>query len=177
VAGAAVTVHRAGDTASADPLAQLAQGMRGMGQRGGPSGGGVTSGADGSFELRGVAIGVPLVVAATKKGMARGVSGEVELTTGGSRDGVDVQLLAAGSIKVSMQGGGMMAAVQATLLGADGNPDQSAPPSLQMLRRGTGVLEGLRPGRWKVERMGMRGAEGEPQLVEVVAGQTAEVNF
>lgn len=176
VEGAAVSVQRAGEAASADPLAQLAQGLRGGGRRGG-SGDGVTTGADGSYELRGVASGVPLVVAATKKGMARGVSSEVELTTGGSRDGVDVQLLAAGSIKVSMQGGGMMAAVQATLLGADGNPDPSTPPSIQALRRGTGVLENLRPGRWKVERMGMRGAEGEPQLVFVVAGETAELNF
>ena len=51
------------------------------------------------------------------------------------------------------------------------------PPVLQPLRRGSGTLQGLRPGRWKVERMGMAGPEGQPQFVEVVAGQTVSVTL
>jgi hypothetical protein len=70
--------------------------------------------------------------------------------------------------------------VQGTLLGADGEPDASAAPVTQMMRRGGVTLDGLRPGRWKV-LLTAPGGEArdarEPRIVEVTAGETATLAF
>ena len=55
-------------------------------------------------------------------------------------------------------------------------PEPSPAPVVQLLRKGSGTLDGLRPGRWKVELQGMN-ADGKERIVEVKAGETATVDF
>lgn len=173
VADATVTVRPAG---SGDgPLAQMPN-MPGVDLGALTGEHPVRTGEDGRYELRGVAAGVQLVVSATAKGMARSASAPVELQVGAERDGVDIALGAAGSIKVTASGGGFMQMARATFVPADGSVDDAA-PVMQMLRRGSGTFDGLRPGRWKVVMAGAGGDEGDGKIVEVVAGETATVAF
>lgn len=175
VANATIVVKRAGG--ADDPLAGMNLNMGGMdfGQMGGNRTQ-VKSDDQGRYEVRGVQPGIKLTVAATAKGFSRAAL-DVEVASGTTRDGLDLQLGAAGSIQVAGPALGAFGAARATLLGAGDAPEAGAPPVSTMLRRGAGTLEGLKPGRWKVELMGMNGPQGEAKIVEVTAGQTANVAF
>jgi hypothetical protein len=131
--------------------------------------------ADGSYELRGVDTGVPLVVHASAKGFAAAASAPVEVERGGTRLGVDIALGQAGSIKITVADAGQFAAVHATYAGEQ----QGVAPVMQILHKGKGTLEGLLPGPWKVELhdMGAGNNAREPRTVEVKAGETAVVEF
>jgi protocatechuate 3,4-dioxygenase beta subunit len=135
----------------------------------------VKTDATGAFELRGVEPDVELVVHATAKGYAP-ASVKVTAARGTTATAPNVALGQAGKIKVSAAIDSPFAAATARWVG-----DGDVAPVVQMLRRGKGTLDGLRPGSWEVtvEGAGMRGAEGEPkkQRVEVLAGQTVEIAF
>ena len=179
VANATVSVRRAGQGGGAeDPLAALTQGMGGidLGALGG-SRASVRTDADGRYEVRGVDAGVPLQVSATAKGFARAVSAGFAVVPGTTREGVDLQLGAAGSIQVQAQGAGMFTGVRATCVQADGTPEPGVPPVLQVLRRGAVTLEGLRPGRWQVEIVGQGGPIGAAKFADVVAGEAVSLKF
>lgn len=179
IAGATVRARRA-PAAGADPREQamdaIGETMAGMLPGSRPDGGAkaVTDEA-GAYELRGVETGVPLVVRAEAKGFAPASSAPVEVERAGSRTGVDVALLAAGSIEVKVAKGGGMAMVMASWAG----DDPGAAPVMQMLRNGSTTLRDLRPGKWKVVLQGMGMQSGEPagREVEVEAGGTAVVEF
>jgi hypothetical protein len=148
-----------------------------------PGGGGrssVKTGDDGRYELRGVQAGKRLKVRASAKGHAPATSAAVEVEPGTARDGVDVQLGVAGSIKVTMAEAPAFASVQGTLLRADGEPDATAAPVMQMMRSGAVTLDGLRPGKWRVRVIapGRDGSQArELRVVDVVAGESATVAF
>lgn len=137
---------------------------------------GVKTAADGSYELRGVQPGTALQLRATARGFAAASVDGIEVGRGQTRSGVDLKLSAAGKIKVTAQGTSPFSGVRATWAPLDGDATGVA-PAVQMLRNGSGTLDGLRPGRWRVELMtGMQSTQ-EPRFVEVIAGETVTVAF
>jgi hypothetical protein len=149
----------------------------GMEMLGGARGRSAKTGDDGAYELRGLQSGVRLQVRASAKGHAAGLSEPFELTAGADRSGVDLQLLAAGRIRVTMAQAAPFASARARLVDAAGQIDDRVTPVVQLLRNGAGTLDGLRPGRWRVEILMPGGEPGEPRFVDVVAGETAAAAF
>ncbi len=137
----------------------------------------VKSGVDGSYELRGLQPGKPVQVKASAKGFAAAMSAVVELAAGGTKDGVDIALGASGKVKVEVAEAGPFAQARATKVQADGTVEAGVAPVSQLMRNGKCTLDGLRPGRWKVEVRGMQSSQREPLFVEVAAGETATLNF
>lgn len=135
------------------------------------------SAADGSYELRGVQAGKPMQVKATAKGFAAAMSEVVEVAVGGTRDGVDITLGAAGKVKVEVADAPPFGQVRAVKVDADGTAEAGVPAVTQIMRNGKCTLDGLRPGRWKVELRGLEGNPREPRFVEVVAGETVTANL
>jgi protocatechuate 3,4-dioxygenase beta subunit len=172
VEGARVRVRRHRETVEVDQISDAVDGMMpGLNLGGGTS---LKTDELGAYQLRGVDPGVELVVQATAKGFAP-ASVRVTAATGETTKAPDLRLLQAGRIKVSVASSEPFGAVTATFVG-DGD---KVAPVVQMLRRGKGTLDGLRPGQWEVEVQGMR-REGEPErkrVVEVLAGQTVEIEF
>src|SRR5262249_55555524 len=105
------------------------------------------------------------------------VSAPVEAARGATKDAGRLQLGPAGRIRVTSANASGITAAHATYVGVDGKRDADVAPAFVILRKGAGTLDGLRPGRWKVEIGGMGDAPPEPQIVEVVAGETASVAF
>lgn len=172
VEGARVRVRRHREAVDVDQISDAVDGMMpGLNLGGGTS---LKTDELGAYQLRGVDPGVELVVQATAKGFAP-ASVRVTAAAGETTKAPDLRLLQAGRIKVSVASSEPFGAVTATFVG-DGD---KVAPVVQMLRRGKGTLEGLRPGQWEVEVQGMR-REGEPErkrVVDVVAGQTVEIEF
>jgi hypothetical protein len=136
---------------------------------------GTRTGADGRFELRGVQAGVPLQVHVRATGFSPASSPAFAVGPAEVRDGIDLQLAAAGAVRVRTAAEVPFATVVATLQGEGAAARQ---PVVQMLRGGEATLDGLRPGRWQIELRGLGGDQpAEPQFVEVVAGRTVEVTF
>ncbi|MCA8973845.1 MAG: carboxypeptidase regulatory-like domain-containing protein [Planctomycetes bacterium] len=178
VAGARVTARRAPAVNGADNagMARMVQGLL-------P---GMRSGADaqetddnGAFELRGVAADVRLLVEASAKGMAPATT-EAKVARGQTVSNIEVKLGQAGKIAVTIADtqSNPFAAATAKYVGDDEDADSVA-PVMQILRRGKGTLDGLRPGKWEVEYRGMSRGDQPPQkrVVEVVAGETTTVDF
>jgi protocatechuate 3,4-dioxygenase beta subunit len=165
----------------ADPRARaIEEAMGGMDVEqlmGGGGRGQVRTGADGRYELRGVQPGKPVQVKATAKGYSAAMSPVVELTAGGLREGLDIVLGTAGKVRISIGNAPQFARARATKVTADGAPDPGVPTESLFLRNGKGTMDGLRPGRWRIEVLGMDGRAGEPQFVEITAGETAEMRI
>jgi hypothetical protein len=176
-----VRVAAAEDAAgTADQVQDLIQGaMPGLDLGAGMGRSTVKTAADGSYELRGVQAGVRVRVRASAKGYAAASSEPVEPARGGTLAGVDVQLTSAGSIEVVAQGTGAFTTARATLeAGAAANGAGQVVPVFQILRNGKCRLDGLRAGRWKVELVVPgEGTAKQTRLVDVVAGETARVEF
>jgi hypothetical protein len=132
----------------------------------------ITTDAQGRYELRGVQDGVPMVVRANAKGFAAATSKTVTPAAGTSTDDVDVQLLAAGGVRVRFTTQAPFATVQATCTSAE-----TATPATRMLRRGEATFDGLQPGTWKFTIMLPGGDSPSPRSVEVVPGQVVDVAF
>ncbi|HZN38575.1 MAG TPA: carboxypeptidase regulatory-like domain-containing protein [Planctomycetota bacterium] len=134
----------------------------------------VKTDATGVFELRGVDGDVELQVQASAKGFAATVA-TATVTRGKTREGVELRLGAAGRIQVSVPGAENtpFASVRASFV------DESAgvTPVVQVLLKGKCTLEGLRPGAWRVEYDSNAGSGALARTVEVVAGETATVDF
>ncbi len=173
VDGARVAARVAAADEGADMLAAVEGMAPGMGL-GGPS---QRTDSSGAFELRGVQPGAALEVRATTRGFAPAVLATT-VARGESKAGLELRLLAAGKIAVTVaSGAGPFAMVQARWVGESG---PSGAPVVQMLRRGKGTLGDLRPGTWEVEYRSMQdGASGQGKTarVEVRAGETATVAF
>lgn len=145
---------------------------------GGALGGKSTKTDDGGrYELRGVQGGTRLLVRATAKGHAPAESPPVEVAVGGTQDGVDLQLLRAGRVKVTMANKAAFVFASAERLDEAGNADKTTRPVVQMLRNGSGTLDGLRTGRWRVSLRSPNGDAESPREVDVTAGETATVAF
>jgi hypothetical protein len=116
-------------------------------------------------------------VRASAKGQAAVTSEVFELRPGDVRAGVDLQLLAAGRVAVTMSDVVPFATARARLLDENGEPKAGVAPVMQMMRKGQCTLDGLRAGRWRVEVMLPSATENESRVVDVAAGQTSEVTF
>jgi hypothetical protein len=146
----------------------------GPSSEGSPGAGQAKTSSDGSFEIRGVVAGVPLQLRARAKGFVTSASKTFEAVKGATTTAPDIQLTSAGQIKITVAGSPSIVTVRATLEGGEGADGTSVS---QMIRQGTGMLEGLRPGQWKV-RVNRPGEEaGTTRMVEVVAGGTAVADF
>lgn len=178
VAGASVSVVRVarGGGGATDPMAQAFEQMvpgvdpaaLGAGLRS------VKSGADGSYELRGLELGATVQVRATAKPFAPAQSASLQVS---GNDSVDLRLLAAGKLRVSLAEAAPFTSVQARLLGPDGAPVPGMAPVVQILANGAATLGGLREGRWKVDILRPGGTPPPSQTVDVKAGETATVSF
>ncbi|MCB9877742.1 MAG: carboxypeptidase regulatory-like domain-containing protein [Planctomycetes bacterium] len=144
--------------------------------------GGTTIKSDefGQFVLKGVAPDTALRVRATAKGFAP-TFGEAVVARGEDQGGFELRLGAAGKVRVVVADPPGFAMAMATYVGDDEDEDEPAAPVMQMLRKGKGTLDGLKPGRWKVQLQTMQrgAADGGPaeQTVDVVAGETVQVDF
>jgi hypothetical protein len=134
----------------------------------------VKTDATGAFELRGIDGDVELQVRASAKGFEATVT-TATVARGTTRAGVELRLGAAGRIQVSIPSaeGTPMVSVTASFV------DESAgvTPVQRMLLKGKCTLEGLRPGAWRVEYDSSRSPTPVVRTVEVVAGETATVEF
>lgn len=173
VDGARLRVRRAkaNDGAEAeigDAMESMMPGLQGGG------GSSIKTDAQGVFELRGVDPGVDLVVQASAKGFA---PASVKVTCArGTAEQVELRLGASGKVKVTATADGPFVAVRARYVG-EGGP---VAPVTQLLRRGKGTLDNLRPGLWEIELMvDDKAAENQKRkaTVEVIAGQTVDVSL
>jgi hypothetical protein len=132
--------------------------------------------ASGTFELRGVDPDVELLVQATAKGFAP-ASTKMTAARGTTVQAPALQLGTAGRIRVTVATEAPFAAVRATFVGKG----DAVPPVTQILRKGKGTLDGLRPGTWEIEYHGMDAGDANAperkRTVEVVAGQTLDVDL
>lgn len=177
MAGASVTVVRVAQGAGAnDPMAQafeqIVPGMDpaalGAGLRS------VKSAADGTYELRGLEVGATVQVRATAKPFAPAQSATLRVS---GNDSVDLRLLAAGKLRVTLAEAAPFTSAQARLLGADGAPVPGIAPVVQLLANGAATLGGLCEGRWKIDILRPGGTPPPAQVVDIKAGETATVSF
>lgn len=134
---------------------------------------------DGRYVLRGVQSGVKLVVKAESKGVQPASSEPLELAPNGIARNVDLVLAAAGRIEVSTFKDGAPAGM--VLLQAypeDGELNGPDTKTSFVQQNGKGTLDGLKPGRWKVQarQVGVDPSQSQtpppPQTVEVRANET-----
>jgi hypothetical protein len=179
VAKAKVRVQRAPKEKAAEADAAAAFGvevaMEAFGQAGGGAGE-VTTGDDGTFELRGVECEVPLVVRARAKGFVDAVSAPVEVARGATKAGIELKLGSGGTVKVKVTEARPFTMVQARFVG----DEKDVKPVMKMMQGSSCTLDGLRPGRWEISLQASpfdRGAKVEPRTVEVAAGAEVTVEL
>lgn len=175
VSVAVVASRKAGQDPLEDAMDQLAPGFDPAGLAGAARS--VKTDDQGRYELRGVQPGTQVVVRATAKAFAGAQSEPLEVATNGERDGVDLQLLAAGKVRVTMNDPKAFASAQARLLDATGEIVRGVPPVVQMLGSGSGTLSGLRAGRWRIDLIVPAGGSRQSRTVDVTAGETTNVTF
>lgn len=129
--------------------------------------------AQGRYELRGVDPSTPLVVRAAAKGHTSGQSAPVQVARGSVTDGVDLTLGLAGRVTVRVTASEGPAMARATWAGDE---SRSIAPVNQALRGGQVTLDTLEPGPWRIV-VNRNGTWTEPRQVEVIAGQTVELEF
>ena len=139
--------------------------------------------ADGRYRLRGVTTGVELIVRAEHDEAAPAKSEPLELADGELKRGVDLVLEPAGSIVVEVTGLGEddFSLLMVTPIKEDGTDGERI---TNFSMEGKETFGGLSPGSYRVQLQLMNegsgfggGNEREPQLVEVVAGETTPVIF
>lgn len=181
VAGAKVRIEKDGQPSNAFIVSML------MGDAGESS---ITVGGDaadpsltnmnGEYSLRGVLTDVPLRVKVDHQGNAPVQSEEFEVGPGQVKRGVDLQLLAAGKLHVTLQGGPDESYFLARAKYLDAEGVEQVTDTLWGTEQ---TLEGLRPGRWMVTLLEMSGSgpgsqrDDWKQEVEIQAGATGEVAF
>jgi protocatechuate 3,4-dioxygenase beta subunit len=154
-------------------------------QIGGGDGGGdrVTTDEDGRYRLRGVLPDIDLVVRASGPGVQDGSSEPLTLAPDQTEHDVDFTLFAAGKLRVeALAADGAPArflSVTAEFLGEDA---ENVDSENGFIESGSTLLDGIRPGIWRVsvEAMGGMGTEvgaAEPREVEVKADEEASVTF
>ncbi len=135
----------------------------------------VTS-AEGHYSLRGVETGVKLVVTASATDMAPDESDGFTVGVGEVKTGVNLFLEPAGSISFTFASAGGPSMVTATYQG-----EETVAAKNEFSRTGSGEMQGMKPGIWRVGVSGMGGPGGQGAAsektvdVEVHSGQVAEV--
>ncbi len=139
--------------------------------------------AEGRYTLRGVAPGVDLQVLAVGEGLQPTRSKAFQVGEDEVRRGVDVALSVAGSIQVRAVRAdgspGRNLQVSARFTGAEAG--EVEPKTSFIPESGEAVLDGLKPGAWRVELRAF-GPAGEaapivPQEFEVRAGERTQASF
>lgn len=129
------------------------------------------SDAEGRYTLRGVTSDTDLVIKAEGDTVQPGQSEVVRLAPNEVKEGVDLELEPAGSIRVEAKladgAPARFQLVQAEYLGESEPPLE---PKFGFLQQGYTELNGLKPGRWRVN---VRNAQGGPQGED--AGQDQEI--
>ncbi len=139
--------------------------------------------AEGRYSLRGVATGVDLQILAEGEGLQPARSKSFQVGEDELRDGVDVTMLVAGSIQVralrSDGSPGRNLLVTARYEGAERG--EIGPKTGFISESGEALLDGLKPGPWRVELRPLGpSASGEglsPQVIEVSAAARAQASF
>lgn len=140
-----------------------------------------TTNSNGEYSLRGVAADRPIQVRATHATSAPVTSKELELGPGEVRRGIDLEMLPAGKIRVTLDAveEDTFILVRATYLDENG-----IQPEIGTLTGSETVLDSLRPGRWRLtlQELGMSGGgtadrDDWVREVEVKPGETTEAAF
>lgn len=141
----------------------------------------VLSGSDGSYALLGVQGDVDLEVAAFHPDYQRAHSGLVRVAPGERRANVDFALVPGAVLEVTVTRAGPSCRVRAI---HDDVSDAAAPTTLApVTANGIARLEGLRPGRWRIQLEGCTdpapGVGDAPleQIVDVAAGRVNRARF
>lgn len=133
---------------------------------------------DGRFQLRGVQPDTDLVLEARGGGFQPSRSEELSVPAGALEDGVEIVMMEAGQLLVRVTGAdGQPAGMSVVTARFEGEGGEEIEPKVQMARDGKASFEGLRPGTWSVTAalMGESFQDSEPTMVEVVAGEQAEL--
>lgn len=171
IEGATISVALASTPAELGQAMAMAGAMFGMGATTGDA----RTDEDGRFELRGVRTDEAILIRAKASGYSGGVSEKLVIRAGGTLDGIELRLLAAGRIAIRITGEVVtMGAVRAEYLGAEA---KAVAPIMKMITGRRASLSGLRPGRWKVMLSGLNGGKDLEQTVEVSAKKTTRVIF
>jgi protocatechuate 3,4-dioxygenase beta subunit len=139
--------------------------------------------AEGRYTLRGVTSDVDLVVKAEGESVQPGQSETVRLAPNEVKEGVDLTLEAAGSIRVEAKlADGSPARFQLVQAEFLGEADPPLRPAFGFLQQGSTELKGLKPGRWRVNVRKAQGGPGngdpgQDKEVEVEAGVQASAAF
>ena len=140
--------------------------------------------ADGRYTLRGVAVGVELIVKAEGPTVQDGQSEPVELSVGEVRRGMDFECAPAGSIIVeAVLPDGSPARFCMVRANYQGEDADGVGSEFGFLESGSTTLNGLKPGKWLVsvdkEGPGGGGNSGGAveQVVEVIAGEKVTETF
>jgi len=132
---------------------------------------------NGEYELRGVQSDIELVVKATGDGVQPGESKPVRLVPGDLMEGVDIELQPGGKLVVEVlrpDGSG----ASMCMITAEFEDEEGVEPKNGFTgRSGKTTLDGLRPGRWRINarQVGLNGNQSEGEdpevIVEIVAGE------
>jgi protocatechuate 3,4-dioxygenase beta subunit len=143
----------------------------------------VRTDAEGKYELRGVTADADLVVKSKAGGFQPGESERVRVASGQTKSGVEVRLVTAGEIALTVSGGDTDGE-RFYLVRASWNGDGTPPDERNEVTDAEGKLEldGLKPGPWKLSvrrmnEMGPGGARPAPteRIVEVRDGESTPV--
>jgi hypothetical protein len=142
----------------------------------------VTDG-DGRYTLRGVTSDADLVVKAEGEDVQPGQSAVLRLAPNEEKDGVDLRLEAAGSLRVEARlADGSPARFQIVQAEYLGDEEPRPEPKIGFLQEGSTVLAGLRPGPWRVNVRSAQGGpggggSGQDQEVRITPQEEATATF
>lgn len=134
---------------------------------------------DGRFQLRGVRTNTKLVVTASAKGLEDAKSEPLEVAPNEVKRGIDLVLVLAGKLEVSVFSGGEPATEVIVTAYPEGENGGSDKAKRSIPQGGKASFDSLGAGRWVVEARrftpGLNGTPPTPvqQTVEIVANQTA----
>ena len=134
---------------------------------------------DGRYQLRGVRTNTKLVVTASAKGVEAAKSEPLEVAPNEVKRGIDLVLVLAGKLEVSVFSGGEPASEVLVTAYPEGENGASDKAKRTVPQGGKATFDGLGGGRWVVEARrfapGLNGTPPTPvqQTVEIVPNQTA----
>jgi protocatechuate 3,4-dioxygenase beta subunit len=139
--------------------------------------------AEGRYTLRGVASDTELVIRAEGDTVQPGRSPSVRLAPNEIRDGVELRLDPAGSIRVEAKlSDGAPARFQLVQAEYLDDAEPKPEPKFSFMQQGATELSGLKPGRWKVNVRSAQGGPGQQdpgqdQEILVRPQETASASF
>ncbi|MEM6571609.1 MAG: carboxypeptidase-like regulatory domain-containing protein [Planctomycetota bacterium] len=131
---------------------------------------------DGRYLLRGVEAGVELEIVATADGYDESRSERFQVDAGATQDGIDVQFVKPGSIRVTLEDGPGGAMVMLRRRG-----EFRGQPRIEPMAGDEVTIDGVAPGDWTVRLLagpaGDISTDPDDVDVTVIAGETATAEF